>query len=100
MSSAKHRGFRIPNALRSRSHVYTEKPEVNHMRREKGRTLERGETYALEEGLELVDEVVARDGALDIHVRQVRVGFGEEVLDEGGRVFERGTSWYDIVLEG
>lgn len=59
------------------------------MRREKGGVLGRGETRALEEGLELVDGVVAevaRDAALGIHVRRVRVGFGEEVLDEGGRV--------------
>jgi len=59
------------------------------VRREKGRVLGRGETGALEEGLELVDGVVAevaRDGALGVHVRRVRVGFGEEVLEEGGGV--------------
>jgi len=59
------------------------------VRREKGRVLGRGETRALEEGLELVDRVVAevaRNGAFGVHVRRVRVGFGEEVLEEGGRV--------------
>jgi len=60
------------------------------VRREKGRVLGRGETRALEEGLKLVNGVVAevaRDGALGVDVRSVQVGFGEEVLEEGGRVF-------------